>query len=682
MDGMRTPVRRTVGNPAPLASPFKTPVKLQYDHGQPGTAARDQANQPLADQPNSSAMLSPKGKWFNPEAQKVLDDRACKPSERQSTMRLRWNVASLVVLAWCSQTGVYRQIKSVGLATGIPQYIWSSLEWLGLAVLAYNIGEAVWYLLQPKNEYTGLAMTPSQRRRIGLDSQATATTGAAPISAPKMTPSRSSARKQTPGSVTDIESRRRTPIKGAGSATPSGTKTTPRSLRSPVSLSAGAGQGDYSTEDDVLTLTQVLKKVPGASSITDNALATPTRTRPSDSGYTLSSPYSRDRIGDVTMATPRLPVSRYGINDPIAATPLQQHLRSQPAIGFYQTATPASRTHGNEGSKGSSKDRISGDVDYFEPHEVLEKYGVEREILDWVENMHSWFVRHLLRPLCKQIDELDALFEQNGLAHLSCRQAVLDTAALEQAKANDTATSTFGSGFRSTALGGSFGSGLSSFSQTQPAQNTQTTPQNLVELSMRYGDLPQTKERMALEKYLLVPGTSCRGYVIQRVHTLAQSGALPAYTFDGGGSYIPNTGTGASTGARSNTSTSTAQEHRWNPAIHPTDAQLLFHLFCVFMDQTMPPVQNTRHPFTDRYVLQLDRKPDNNLPVQIVQVARKRPHFCLIVKGSFYDVTANRNNLFITLILFVLEIQKECAGYLGLTNLGGKHVDLLSVVKK
>ncbi|KAJ1904973.1 hypothetical protein LPJ71_004691, partial [Coemansia sp. S17] len=77
-----------------------------------------------------------------------------------------------------------------------------------------------------------------------------------------------------------------------------------------------------------------------------------------------------------------------------------------------------------------------------------------------------------------------------------------------------------------------------------------------------------------------------------------------------------------------------------------------------------------------------ERKPDNNLPVQIIQVVRKRPHFCLMVKGSFYDVTASRNNLFITLILLVLEIQRECAGYLGLTNLGGKHVDLLAVVGK
>ncbi|KAJ2832066.1 hypothetical protein GGI24_001364 [Coemansia furcata] len=640
-----TPTRGAPGSSIPQTasptSPFKTPVRQSLNsatHQEP----------PL---PQPGNQFPPKGNWFNPDAQRVLDDRASHLSERQSTMRLRWNVASLIVLAWCLQTGMYRQIKSAGLAVGISSSAWSILEWLGLTVLAYNTGEAVWCLLQPQNQYTNLAMTPSQRLRIGLDSRVKCTTRDTPVNPPKMTPS--SKRQYTPSSsVTDLESRRRTPVKGNGLTTPGG-NTTPRPMRSPVSVAAAAGQPDYSTDGDFLTLTQVLKKVPGSSSITENPIGSPTRSGPGGGGFALGSPPLTSAYGDLyTTTTPRLPVSRYSINDMPVATPMQQHLRAQPTIGLYQTATPVSRASGSEGVKGSSKDRTAGDVDYLEPHEVLEKYGVERDILDWVENMHMWFVRHLLRPLCKQIDELDLLFDQHGIGHLSCRRAVLDTAALEQAKP------TGPSGFAT------FGGGLG-------ASGTSAIPQTLAELSLKYGELPQTKERMALEKYLRIPGYLCRDYIVQRVHTLAQSPALPAYTFDGGGSYMP-----------SDSTTASAQEQPWNPAIHPTDGQLLFHLFCTFMDQTMPPVQNSRHPFTDRYVLQPERKPDNNLPVQIIQVVRKRPHFCLMVKGSFYDVTASRNNLFITMILFVLEIQRECAGYLGLTNLGGKHVDLLAVVGK
>ncbi|KAJ2489853.1 hypothetical protein IWW37_003621 [Coemansia sp. RSA 2050] len=634
--GLFTPTR---GAP-PLTSSFTTPAR---------NAADSLAHSPTHQEalPRSNHFPS-KGKWFNPDAQRVLDDRASRLSDRQSTLRLRWNVASLIVLAWCLQTGVYCQIKSAILAAGISSSAWSILEWLGLAVLTYNTGEAVWCLLQPQNQYANLAMTPSQRLRIGLDSRIKPTTSDAPIIPPKMTPSKSSFKEQRAfPSVTDLESRRRTPVKS---------NVTPRPLRSPVSHAAAVGQSGYSTDGDLFALTQVLKRVPGSTRVTENTVSSPTRSGPGG-GFTLESLSVPSAYGDPHMATPRLPVSRYSISDMPAATPMQPHLRAQPTIGLYQTATPVSRASGSEGgAKGSSKDRIGREVEYLEPHDVLEKYGVERDILDRVESMHMWFVRHLLRPLCKQIDELDSLFDQHGLGHLSCRRAVLNTAALEQAK------STGSSGF---GIAGSF----------SLAQSTSAIPQTLVDLSLKYGELPQTKERMALEKYLRIPGYLCRDYIIQRVHTLAQSDAMPAYTFDGGGSYVPSDSPSAS-------APTSAQEQAWNPAIHPTDGQLLFHLFCTFMDQTMPPVQNSRHPFTDRYVLQPERKPDSNLPVQIIQVVRKRPHFCLMVKGSFYDVTASRNNLFIALVLFVLEIQRECAGYLGLTNLGGKHVGLLAVVGK
>ncbi|KAJ2774231.1 hypothetical protein IWQ56_000666 [Coemansia nantahalensis] len=658
MNGLQTPIRNPGGEsavaaaelPAP-ASPFRTPIRASAGVALAAPTS-EQWSTPAAQTPGKA--FTPKGKWTNPEAQRVLDDRAGHLSDRQSTMRLRWNVASLVVLAWCSQTGIYQQVRSVGMAAGVPQYVWSSLEWAGLAVLVYNIGEAAWCLLQPKNQYADAAMNPAQRLRMGLDSCVPSAAKGAPVSAPKMTPSKAPADCRTPGSVTDLEARRRTPIKGVGPTTPAGTAS--RLLRSPVARSGGVGQSDYSPRDDQLTLTQILNRVPGASSLTDGVQGTPTPVRAGDE-YVLGSPPAFGLYGAAAATTPRLPMGRHGLGD-MPATPMPQHLRGQPTVGLYQTATPARRAGGGEGAKGQSKDRSTGEIDYYEPHEVLERYGAERDILDWVDNMRVWFVRHLLRPLCRQIDELDALFEQHGLGHLSCRRAELDPAALEQEKAKQQQpTGLFGGGF-----GSGFGSG---FGGGAAAPGSQGVPQTLAELQLRYGELPQTKERMALEKYLRIPGHTCRGYVVQRVKTLSQSGALPAYVFDAGGSFVPD-GEGA--------------EQPWSAATHPTDGQLLFHLFCTFMDQTMPPAQNTRHPFTDRYVLQPESKPDASLPVQIIQVVRRRPHFCLVVKGAFYDVAPNRNNLFIALALFVLEIQRECAGYLGLTSLGGKHVDLLATI--
>ncbi|KAJ2700254.1 hypothetical protein FB645_005050 [Coemansia sp. IMI 203386] len=688
MDGLKTPARRMYdaavsGSAPPAYNLLKTPARLTQEPRlvasvskiePPKTNSDSSSGQEQAQTPGGDNVL--RGKWTNPEAQRVLDDRAMHLSERQSTMRLRWNVASLAALYWFSHTAVYRQIKSIGLATVMSAHLWSMLEWIGLIFFMYNIGEAVWCLLEPKNQYTGTAMTPTQRLRMGLDLHATSTTKAAPVSAPRMTPSKLSVKPKTPGLVTDVETRRKTPMKGtAASSTTKAAGATPRTLRSPVAMSTGLGNTSYTTSNDFATLTQVLRKIPGAGAAGDRSQETPSIVRPG-ADLAAASPLVPNGLGGSAIATPRLPAGRFGLNDVAVSTPLQRHLRPQPTIGLYQTAAPVSRKIGSEGVKGVNKDRSSGSVEYLEPHEVLEKCGAERNILEWVENMHSWYVRHLLRPLCKQINELDLLFEQNGLGHLSCRRAVLDTQALEQAK---NSTSSGFTGFGSSAFGSGFGTSsfgapaAPSFGQSTQTQNA---PQNLVELSLKYGDLPQTKERMALEKYLLIPGYSCRDYIVQRVHTLSQSVALPAYAFDSGGSYVPSTDAAASSSA------TTASEKPWNPTQHPTDAQLLFHLFCTFMDQTMPPVQNARNPFTDRYVLQSDRKPDLNLPAQIIQVVRKRPHFCLFVKGSFYDVAANRNNLFIVLILFVLEIKRECAGYLGLTNLGGKHVDLLSVVGK
>ncbi|KAJ1935630.1 hypothetical protein EC988_008422, partial [Linderina pennispora] len=301
--------------------------------------------------------------------------------------------------------------------------------------------------------------------------------------------------------------------------------------------------------------------------------------------------------------------------------------------GVYQTAPPAPRPKAKDGAKGSGKDSAEGDLEYLEPLGVLESLGVEHQITDWVENMHAWFVRHLLAPLATQMADLDAVFEQNAMGHLSCRQAVMDYAALEQAQsavANPPASRFIG--FQSTA--------------SQP----QGPPQTLVDLQMRFGETPLGKERLVLEKYLQVPGAKSREYVVSRVRELAQSGAMPAYRFDGGGSYTDDQGV----------------EHAWNQSLHPTDAQLLFHLFCTFLDNAVSPVQNVRRPFTDRYVLDIaTNQPNANLPAQIVQVSRRRPHFCLVVKNVCWDVMASRNNLFIALVLFVIQIDRECAGFLG-----------------
>ncbi|KAJ2362348.1 hypothetical protein H4S02_011411, partial [Coemansia sp. RSA 2611] len=219
MNSLQTPIRRTGGESTPgLGSPFRTPVRAQAAQAATPQAATPQAATAQAATPQAA---TPRGHWTNPSA-------------RQSTERLRWNVASLVVVAWAAQTGVYRQVKGAGAAAGIPAAVWALVEWAAVALLAYNVGEAVWRLLQPAGQHAHAA-TPGRRLRT-------------PAAEPD-------ARRRTP--VTDVDARRRTP--GSGAA---------RVLRSPGSARAA---------DADLTLTQVLNKVPGAGGVTDAAQTTPTR---------------------------------------------------------------------------------------------------------------------------------------------------------------------------------------------------------------------------------------------------------------------------------------------------------------------------------------------------------------------------------------------------------------------
>ncbi|KAJ1946332.1 hypothetical protein EC988_005567, partial [Linderina pennispora] len=254
---MNTPMRRTGGAGAPLATPFRTPVR--FNRPMPGTPMSDdqQFHTP------SERLATPKGKWINPDAQKVLDDRAQRPGEAQSAKRLRVNVLFLAGLGALSHTGALGSLKSwLGGGTAV-ETVWSVVKWVVLTGLAYNIGEAMWYLMQPKNEYTGLAMTPAQRRGIGLDTNVKGMSAARPARAPQMTPARVMPMGREPGTgVTDIETIRRLPkgLRQNGAA--------PLTVRSQPAVALQAtGNAGYSTDADMATLLQVLNTAPKQSTV-------------------------------------------------------------------------------------------------------------------------------------------------------------------------------------------------------------------------------------------------------------------------------------------------------------------------------------------------------------------------------------------------------------------------------
>ncbi|OLY78297.1 hypothetical protein AYI68_g7655 [Smittium mucronatum] len=149
---------------------------------------------------------------------------------------------------------------------------------------------------------------------------------------------------------------------------------------------------------------------------------------------------------------------------------------------------------------------------------------------------------------------------------------------------------------------------------------TQSIPSTLNQLaSSQYASNDFVKQRLSLEKYLSVPGyVQSRKYIVHRILLLASSNFLKEYKWDGGGDH-PDT-------------------KNWNSSSDPTDSQ-------------------------------------------IIQVVKKPPHFCLVVKNTYYDAPANYHNLFFVLCLALLIIKNECGFYLETTNLASKHLGLAQILE-
>ncbi|KAJ2373604.1 hypothetical protein GGI05_007440, partial [Coemansia sp. RSA 2603] len=116
MDSYKTPIRISPGVtipasvPRPASTPFVTPSSLPRDYRLSSSASKADM-QSQTQLPSLESESFSRGKWINPEAQRVLDDRATHLSESQSTMRLRWNVLSIFAILFLLQSGLYRQIK-------------------------------------------------------------------------------------------------------------------------------------------------------------------------------------------------------------------------------------------------------------------------------------------------------------------------------------------------------------------------------------------------------------------------------------------------------------------------------------------------------------------------------------------------------------------------------------------
>ncbi|KAI8830134.1 cytochrome B561, N terminal-domain-containing protein [Chytriomyces cf. hyalinus JEL632] len=109
----------------------------------------------------------------------------------------------------------------------------------------------------------------------------------------------------------------------------------------------------------------------------------------------------------------------------------------------------------------------------------------------------------------------------------------------------------------------------------------------------------------------------------------------------------------------------------------PSDAQILVHLVCTFFDEQMG--WGPKRGFTSKYFVGIEGKPDPSVSIQILEKTRSPvPHYNLFYRNRIYEVYPKRNNVFHMFSIFAYIVSTTAGGYLGLLNLGGKSVGMVT----
>eukprot|EP00112_Aurelia_sp_Birch-Aquarium-sp1_P018414 Seg4392.1 transcript_id=Seg4392.1/GoldUCD/mRNA.D3Y31 product="Transmembrane protein 209" protein_id=Seg4392.1/GoldUCD/D3Y31 len=157
--------------------------------------------------------------------------------------------------------------------------------------------------------------------------------------------------------------------------------------------------------------------------------------------------------------------------------------------------------------------------------------------------------------------------------------------------------------------------------------------------------------------------TANQEYLISRLEELSTGGCLRLYKWDSGGSL---------------------KGKAWDQEL-PTDAQIIAHLFCTYMDTHLPsnPRYQDGNSFSGLHFLkppskQSDRKSD----LCILQTRTHPPHFKVIEAQETHDVPRGRHNLFMAISMFLHLVKIKNHGMLERVNLGMSGINILWILLK
>lgn len=159
--------------------------------------------------------------------------------------------------------------------------------------------------------------------------------------------------------------------------------------------------------------------------------------------------------------------------------------------------------------------------------------------------------------------------------------------------------------------------------------------------------------------------TTNQEYLVQRIRELAKGSCMKNFKFSSVSSFAPD------------------QDNI------PSDAGIIFHLFCAYLDSQLHPLPDTPRAFYSRYVMLGDVKKtsvDN-----IVKEFSKNKAKCGILGSNFLTPKFNfvsekvhtssydRNNLFYVIIQFLMHLKSD--GTLESVNLGKSGINILNVIE-
>jgi len=157
--------------------------------------------------------------------------------------------------------------------------------------------------------------------------------------------------------------------------------------------------------------------------------------------------------------------------------------------------------------------------------------------------------------------------------------------------------------------------------------------------------------------------TTNQEYLVARLKELSNGGCLRLYKWNEGGQY---------------------NNKPWNNDL-PTDAQIMCHLLCTYMDTHLPsnPRHNEGKSFTGLHFLKTPQKPVNKKSALCIYQTRvQNPHFKVLLEDSVCDIPRGRNNFFHSVVVFLYYAKKNYYGMLERVNLGMSGINVLWILDK